>query len=133
METVSQRIPTRLELRAMAEGLEGCDPAAIDAAVEFFLLDSRGLWHNRARAKFSRRLKHCPLSPVQGQAIVDCVAARLEHGRFPAQFTDQLRLALHLDQARLLHAAERALASPLEHVRRHARWVVAFHRMPDAP
>lgn len=133
MESVLPLDPTRLELLAIAKRLEACDPAAVDAAVDFFLRDSRGHWHNRARAKFSRRLKHCPLSPSQALAIADCVASRLEQGHFPEQFADQLRLALHLDQPRLLRAAELALASPLEHVRRYAAWVMAFHGVPDAP
>lgn len=127
METSTPSGPSKTELLALAKGLRACEPAAVDLAVAFLAGDSRGHWHNRARAKFARRLKHCPLRPEQSRAVVDCIIARMRHGHFPEQFIDQLRLALHLDLDAVVAASREALDSPLLHVQRLAGWVVAFH------
>lgn len=127
METSTQSQPGKAELLALAKGLKACEPAAMDLAVAFLAGDSRGHWHNRARAKFARRLKHCPLRPEQSRAVVDCIIARMRHGHFPEQFIDQLRLALHLDRQAVVAASREALDSPLLHVQRLAGWVIAFH------
>jgi len=127
MDAFQQFNPTKPELLSVAKGLRTCDPLAIERAVAFLLLDSRGHWHNRARAKFSRRLKHCPLSQSQVTALAGRIAARLHSGYFAEQFADQLRLALHLDRDALISAAQGALQSPLPHVRRYAGWVIASH------
>jgi hypothetical protein len=127
MDALLQTSVSKPELLLVAKGLRTCEPAAIDRAVAFLVQDSRGTWHNRARAKFARRLKHCPLSPAQSLALVDSIIARLTQGSFSEQFADQLRLALLLDRQALLSAATKAQDSPLPHVQRYADWVVACH------
>lgn len=124
--------PTRLELRALGKRLDSREPGAVDEAVKFLLGESRGLWHNRARAMFARRLKHFTLASDQADALVACICARLERGNFTEQFLDQVRLALQLDHARVFHAAQNSLSSPSDHVRRYAEWMVRFHPGHDA-
>lgn len=127
MDALLQTALSKPELLLIAKGLRTCEAAAIDRAVAFLVQDSRGTWHNRARAKFARRLKHCPLSPAQSLALVGCIIARLTRGSFSEQFADQLHLALLLDRHALLSAATEAQDSPLPHVRRYAGWLVACH------
>jgi hypothetical protein len=127
MEVFPPSVPSKTELLAVSKGLRGCDPAAIDRAVTFLVQESRGNWHNRARAKFSRRLKHCQLQPNQSKALVDCILARLQRGYFSEQFADQLRLALYLDRDALLTAAQEVANSQLLHVQRYANWVLSAH------
>lgn len=118
---------TKAELLAVAKGLRLCHPDSVEAAVAFIAGESLGYWHNRARAKFARRLKHCPLQAHQAQVLVTAIVGRLVSGRFSEQFSDQLRLALQLDRTAVLMAAQVAAESPAAHVRRYARWVLAHH------
>jgi hypothetical protein len=115
------------QLRHLADGLLRRDPEAIRQCIAFMLLETRGLWHGRARAMMARRLKHCELSPTQRDQLVRCITQRLESGDFSEQFRDQLllRLALVLDPVATRAAGERALASPRSHVRRLAAWVIS--------
>ena len=121
------------ELHALADRLLADEPAAIERCVAFMIAESRGFWHNRARAMMSRRLKHCSLSAAQRGALVACITARLEGGTFAEQFKDQLRLALHLDPAATRRAAAACLDSPAAHVRRHAAWVLSAEHLRDRP
>ena len=52
---------SREELRTLVEELDNCEAHVIEKCVQFFLAETKGLWHNRARAAISRRLKHCVL------------------------------------------------------------------------
>lgn len=133
MKTTLPPEPTREELRALGQRLGACEAPGIAAAVTFLLGESRGLWHNRARAMFARRLKHCSLEREVATAVVACICARLERGNFAEQFADQIRLALHLDHGRVLEVAQRCLVSPVGHVRRYAAWVVRFHAAQPQP
>ena len=120
-------------LHALADGLLLDEPDAVERCVAFVLAESRGFWHNRARAMMCRRLKHCTLSAAQRAALVACIGARLANGRFSEQFKDQLRLALHLDVAALRRVAAAALDSPVAHVRRHTAWVLSAEHLRDRP
>ncbi len=127
MESTLPPEPTREELRAFGQRLGACEPLDVTTAANFLLGESRGLWHNRARAMFARRLKHCTLEPEMASAVVACICARLERGNFAEQFTDQIRLALHLDHGQVLEVAQRCVSNSPKHVRRHAAWIVRFH------
>jgi hypothetical protein len=118
MEPLSKR-----QLHSLADRLL-LDPAAIEPCIAFVLAESKGYWHNRARAMMCRRLKHCPLTGTQSESLAACIAARLAEGRFTEQFKDQLRLALRLDSPRLLAQARQALGSPKPYVRKYAEWVL---------
>jgi hypothetical protein len=127
MDAIEESGPSKSQLLALVKGVRACDFDAVDTAVAFFARESRGHWHNRARAKIARRLKHCALTPSQAACIVDAVISRLTSGRFTEQFDDQLRLALFLDQEKVQHSARQAIASDVQHVRRYAEWVLAHH------
>lgn len=103
----------------LAEG----EPGALRESLAFFSAESRGHWHNRARAKIARRLKHRVLSPEEAQAVAETIVARLVEGRFTEQFKDQLRLLRHLDAGRARHAAELASRSPVPHIRKYGDWL----------
>ena len=120
-------------LHALADRLLVDEAEAVERCVAFVLVESRGFWHNRARAMMSRRLKHCSLSAAQRGALVACITGRLAAGTFAEQFKDQLRLALHLDLAATRRAAAACLDSPAAHVRRHAAWVLSAAHLRDRP
>ena len=118
---------TKPELHALCDRLEAGDPDALRVCIEFFIVESRGRWHNRARAMMARRFKHSALTPDQRRRLCGAVAERLRTGRFTEQFRDQLRLLRHLDPDAACRVAQQCLASPVPHVRRHATWLEA-HR-----
>ena len=120
-------------LHALADRLLADEADAVERCIAFVIAESRGFWHNRARALMCRRLKHCTLSAAQRAALVACIGARLTTGTFPEQFKDQLRLALHLDPAAVRRSAAAALDSPAAHVRRHAAWVLSAEHLRDRP
>lgn len=104
----------------------------LERCLDFVLSETHGHWHNRARAMMCRRLKHCPLTPMQQTQLVASITGRLENGVFTEQFKDQLRLALHLDPAKTREACRRALTSPKPYVRRYAEWGLSRGNYKDA-
>ena len=118
-------------LHALADGLLVDEADAVARCVAFVIAESRGFWHNRARALMCRRLKHCTLSAAQRGALLACIGARLTAGTFSEQFKDQLRLALHLDLASTRRVAAAGLDSPAAHVRRHAAWVLSAEHLRE--
>jgi len=120
------------ELHAMADLLLIEDPEAIAWCVRFVAADTRGWWHNRARAMMCRRMKHCPLDDKQRSILVACIVERLQSGIFDEQFRDQLRFALKVDRQRVISAAHEILtgksaAKQKEHVYRFALWTLRNH------
>jgi hypothetical protein len=99
------------------------DEAAVTACLSFFLAESRGHWHNRARAKIARRLKHCRIDAPMAARLVQVIARRLIAGNFTEQFDDQLRLLLHLDRPAAEIASAQALQTPPPFVRRYGAWL----------
>jgi hypothetical protein len=116
---------SKRELEELADRLLAPDPIAVEWCVTFFEKETRGVGHGRVRAKIARRLKHCELGKLQRNRLTDVILRRLAEGRFSEQFTDQLRLALHLDRSRTIEAAIACRDSPLAHVRRRSEWVAA--------
>lgn len=115
----------KLQLHVLADRLLACDSVAVEECVCFIEGDSLGIWHGRARAMMSRRLKHCHLSRGQRSRLVRTILARLVSGRFSEQFKDQIRLALHLDRESVFRTAAACKESGPEHVRRYAKWILA--------
>lgn len=111
-------------LNRLCERLLTCEPRAVEECVAFLELNSRGHWHNRARAKMARRLKHCSLSEDQQQRATQAILRRLDEGDFTEQYRDQLKLALHLDPEAARAAAERGAASDKEYVRHLSAWLL---------
>jgi hypothetical protein len=92
--------------------------------VAFLEAESFGLWHGRARAMMSRRLKHRRLTDWQSYRVVQAVLGRLATGRFSEQFEDQLQLALRLDPEAARAVALTCLSSPRNYIRRYAEMVL---------
>lgn len=113
----------------MADALLDCEPVMVQKCVDFIVVETRGLWHGRARAMMCRRLKHCRLGRTHRTALVQCITGRLVQGAFSEQFKDQLRLALHLDLAGTLSICQASLQSPKPHVRRYAQWATSLHHL----
>jgi hypothetical protein len=113
------------ELHGLADTILLEDQAGVERCVTFFEAETRGYWHNRARAMMARRFKHGPLTEDQRGRLLRAVLGRLTSGRFTEQFKDQLRLALFLDRERTCTAARMCLASPKDYIRRYAAWVLA--------
>src|SRR4051794_17372126 len=89
------------ELLNVADRLLQDDPIAVEWCVSFIEVETIGIWHGRARAKMSRRLKHCHLTNAQKDRVVQAVLNRLLQGFFAEQFKDQLYLALLLNPDRV--------------------------------
>jgi hypothetical protein len=100
------------------------DEVDCDHCIDFVVDESRGVSHNRIRALICRRLKHCKLTESQSRRLFDKITERLMTGNFTEQFKDQLRLARHLDAAKLNQTAQAALKVPEDHVRRYAYWIL---------
>ncbi len=82
------------QLHQRADRLLVDDHEALEQCVVFLESDSRGLWHNRARALMARRLKHCTVSTQQKSRLCTAILQQLCAGNFTEQFKDQLRLVL---------------------------------------
>lgn len=121
---------SKSDLLTLADRLLDDAPDAVEQCVTFIEAESFGLWHGRARAKMSRRLKHCRLDASQAARLLQAILQRLVSGCFAEQFKDQLRLALFLDAARVYKAARSCYAySSAEHVRRYADWILRHERI----
>jgi len=110
-------------LERLIDQLAGCEPSAIEECLAFFTAESQGHWHNRARAKIARRLKHCALAQAERMRLVQAVEARLIEGRFTEQFKDQLQLMLHLDAETAARASASAMQSRLAYVQKYGAWL----------
>lgn len=120
---------SKMDLLALCDRLLRDEAAAVEQCVAFIEAETLRLWHGRARAKMARRLKHCSLAADQRDRLVRSILQRLGSGRFSEQFKDQLRLALHLDAAHVYKVARHySAASPIEHVRRYAAWLLRHER-----
>ena len=122
----------RAEVVALADELESGNGAAVDRAVRFVRAETEGLWHGRGRALMCRRMKHVELSRTHREQLLDVILARLTFGHFSEQFRDQLRLALPLDAKETFAAADKALSSDKDYVRRYARWVLRHKQQRSA-
>ena len=121
---------SKRDLLALADRLLDEAPDAVEECVAFIEAESFSLWHGRARAKMSRRLKHCRLDASQCARLLQAILRRLISGCFSEQFKDQLRLALYLDAARVYKVARSCCAySSAEHVRRYADWILRHERL----
>jgi len=123
---------SKTDLRSLADGLILEDPLSIDRCVDFVISETKGLWHNRARAMMCRRLKHCTLGRKQRTQLVRAISTRLASGEFSEQFKDQLRLAMRLDMEATLATAKKVLESnksyPKSYMIRYAQWVLRHER-----
>jgi hypothetical protein len=123
---------TKPELHALCDRLAAGDLGALVACIEFFVVESSGMWHNRARAMMARRFKHIALAPVQARRLCEAIAERLRSGHFSEQFRDQLRLLRHLDVEAATELAHECADSSAPHVRRYATWLSAQLRSPHS-
>ena len=110
-------------LERVIEGLAQCTPEAVEEAVAFFILETRGYWHNRARAKIARRLKHCSVCESHSRPVIQCIVRRLVEGDFTEQFRDQLGLLVQLDRQAARTAGAEAVKSEHPHVARLGHWL----------
>ena len=97
---------SKLALHALADCLLKPEPWGIEQCIQFFLAETRGTWHGRARSMMARRLKHCSLGRTHRTQVVTCIADRLEGGNFAEQLKDQLRLALLIDRETTLAVSQ---------------------------
>lgn len=115
---------SKADLHLLADQLLTESPEGIEACIEFFESDTKGLWHNRARAMIARRLKHCELTQSQRRRVVECILGRLIQGASSEQFRDQLRLGLHLDASRFFGAATVLQGDGRTYVQQLATWIL---------
>lgn len=112
-------------LERLIDDLEAGRPAAMEECLAFFAASTRGHWHNRARAKIARRLKHHDLAELTRRRLVAVIERRLVGGDFTEQFKDQLHLLQHLDPTAAAAAASVASGSAQPHVRKYGDWLAA--------
>ena len=124
---------TKGDLHSLISDTTGGDEAAVSRSVEFFIHESFGLWHNRARSKLCRGFKKRPPSLRYCQLMVDTICTRLLSGQFYEQFWEQLSMAIRFDRERMAEAAADALQSDREYIRRYARRILhAIDSIPDS-
>lgn len=116
---------SKWDLIALCDRLLEDDPSAVEECVAFMELETLGLWHGRARAVMSRRLKHCTLTSSQRELVTRAILGRLVRGRFSEGFKDQLRLVLSIDPERAFTFAREMPTDAPEHAHRYADWVLA--------
>lgn len=121
---------TRKELRDLADRVSENDSASIEFATRFFAVETRGTWHNRARAMLARRFKHCDLADRQKHRVLNAIFRRLQEGAFFEQFKDQLRFALYTDPDRTIHEAESAINRPVPRIIQYPRWILKHRTKP---
>lgn len=124
-QTSSFQSLDKQELHALCDRLLTDDSDAVEECVAFIEAETGGLWHGRARAMMTRRLKHCSLSQPQCTRVVRAILDRFVSGRFSEQFKDQLRLVLHVAPEKAFTVARRSQGAGAEHVRRYATWILS--------
>ena len=122
---------SKRDVRALADELASGATEVVEKCIHFICAETKGLWHGRGRAMMCRRLKHLELPRAHRERLLRVILGRLDSGDFSEQFRDQLRLATRIDSERAFAVARRALASPKDHVRRYARWVLSLQRVAD--
>lgn len=122
---------TKPELFAKIEGLKRGENESLGFCIDFFLNETRGIWHGRARAKIARNLKPEQLNMDDKGRVVSAISERLLSGNFSEQFRDQLNLALRIDTVRVIEIATYGLSSQKEHVRRLSKWIIDRCRRKD--
>lgn len=108
-------------LHHIYQRLSQCCSRAVKIAVDYMTTKTRGFKHNRYRAKFSRKLKHCQLSQAQREAITDTILSRLQEGDIDEQFEEQLRFAKWLDTERMV-----AIALEIIDNQRQADYIIKY-------
>jgi hypothetical protein len=120
---------SKLNLQAIKELIDLLENAPSEAvvadAVNFVCAASRGQWHNRARARLARRLKHIALSEVARHRLVAAILAKLHRGEIDEQFRDQLRLAIHIDSIGVAESIDAVSETSAPNTRKIAQWVRA--------
>jgi hypothetical protein len=124
---------SRRELRDFADRVAENDPDAIEFATRFFERETKGTWHNRARAMLARRFKHCELNDSQKRRVQSAIYRRLHTGEFFEHFKDQLRLALHFDRGETITEAAEASKRPVPHVIQYSRWILEHDDQTGEP
>lgn len=110
-------------LQSLIEKLKSGDSLAITPAVNFFVDESRGIWHCRARAKICRYLKNAELAEETKDLLTATVVRRLTTGNFSEQFKDQLSMAIRFRPEHLNDVAIGLLDSNRDYVKRYASWI----------
>lgn len=103
------------------------DPESIARCIEFIEAESKGIWHNRARAIMCRRLKHVELSNEDSERLVASILNKFETGKFAQQFKDLLKLALTLHKGATLELAATLSSDTRAYVKRQADWLIEHH------
>ena len=88
-------------LHAFVEAFDGrtVDRSQIKMALHFFVANTRGAWHNRARARLARKFKWVTLSAQDRWLLLEAIIKKWREGEVDEQFRDQLRLAILFDCA----------------------------------
>ena len=122
---------TAAELHDLIDETKSGCPAAIKQAVLFVISESFGYWHNRARAKLCRHFKNHPPAQKECDRMVATICGRLISGHFFEQFKDQLSMAIRFDRDRMAKAAQIAIQSDREYIRRYGNRVL--HAIDSIP
>lgn len=85
------------------------DQQKIEIAIKFFIANSRGMWHNRARARLARKFKWVTLTMQDRSRLLETIIRKWHEGEVDEQFRDQLHLAIHFDCPRIEQLAFQAV------------------------
>lgn len=136
MRTVGSREFENLlkcDLYQLIEQMKGGSEEARLCCIEFFLAESRGIWHGRARAKIARNLKSMALDKADADRLVTCIIDRLLTGNFSEQFRDQLNLALCICPDRVGDAARDGAGNSKAYVSKYCQWTLKRRDRMQSP
>ena len=119
------------ELHELIENTKAGSPDAIQSSVRFVVAESFGYWHNRARAKLCRHFKNHPPQLKECDRMVNAIFGRLTSGNFYEQFKDQLSMAIRFNREKMTKAANIAIKSEREYIRRYGKRVL--HAIDSIP
>lgn len=120
---LSDLIDDKYKLTWLRDQLVKNDPYLTALAVEFILMETKGLSHNRLRASMCLKLATVTLKQSQWENLLNCILHRLLTGNFSEQFKDQLKFIIRTNPQWVRVEIQKGLESEKDYIRRYACWL----------
>ena len=111
-------------IESISEGLKTGDKDFVELAIQFFEDDQIFHQSGRKKAKIARRLKHCNLTSIQKNRILDSLERRFLSGSFSDQYKDHLRLGMKLSPERMVEMALEGKKSKKQYIAKLSDWII---------
>ena len=120
---LSDLIDGKYKLTWLRDQLLNDDLYLTALAVEFILMETKGLSHNRLRASMCLKLATVTLKQSQREDLLNCILHRLLTGNFSERFKDQLKFIIRTNPQWVRVEVKKGLESQKEYIRRYACWL----------